>query len=218
MRKRSTVPIDVVYREGRAAQQIAEYCREAGIDLAVMCTHGRGGFSRFWLGSTADGLLRQLAVPTLLIRGTRGTARSTPSDVSFPRILVPLDRSPHAEAAMHAAIAFAGETAVTLTLLSVIHPMTAVSDTGFPTQAEREYCAQYLEPLAERYRHEGRAIEVETEVTADVAQAIIDHANRHASSLIALATQGLGGVQRFVIGSVADKLIRTAPMPVLVVP
>ena len=62
------------------------------------------------------------------------------------------------------------------------------------------------------------AQEVETAVTANVGKAIVDHAKRREASLIALATQGMGGVQRFVVGSVADKLIRTAPMPVLVIP
>lgn len=218
VRRRSSIPVEVVYRTGRPVQQIAAYCAQAEIHLVVMCTHGRGGFSRFWLGGVADGLLRQLTVPTLLIRGRRGGVPVTPAGMEFPRILVPLDGSPHAEGAVDAAMALLGEAPATLTLLRVIHPMTTVGDTAFPTRAERECCAQYLEPLAARHRREGLNLEVETAVTADVAKGILVHAERHNVSLIALATQGLGGVQRFVVGSVADKLIRTAPMPVLVVP
>jgi nucleotide-binding universal stress UspA family protein len=63
-----------------------------------------------------------------------------------------------------------------------------------------------------------RSVAVETAVTANVGRAIVEHAKRHDASLIALSTQGLSGVQRFVVGSVADKLLRTAPMPLLVLP
>jgi nucleotide-binding universal stress UspA family protein len=56
LRKRTMAPVEAVSREGRIVPVIAAYATEAGIDLIVMCTHGRGGFERFWLGSVADGL------------------------------------------------------------------------------------------------------------------------------------------------------------------
>jgi nucleotide-binding universal stress UspA family protein len=55
-------------------------------------------------------------------------------------------------------------------------------------------------------------------VHGNVGRAIIELAKQYDASLIALVTQGLGGFQRMLMGSVADKLIRTAPMPVLVCP
>lgn len=217
-RKQTAVQVDVVFRRGRAAQEIAEYAKDQSIDLVVMCTHGRGGFERLWLGSVADALLRQLTVPTLLVRAARGAALPEPGATLFPRVLVPVDGSPHAEQAVQAALTLVGDTPVAVTLLSVVHPTAAMGAKAFPSDAERELCARYLEPLAVRHRGPGRSIEVETAVTANVGKAIVEHAKRHDASLVALATQGLGGVQRFVVGSVADKLIRTAPMPVLVVP
>lgn len=217
-RKQPAVQVDVAYRSGRPAPIIADFAATEGADLVVLCTHGRGGFERLWLGSVADALLRQLTVPTLLVRGARGVALPEPGEDLFPRVLVPLDGSPRAERALGAAIGLVGTAPAAFTLLSVVHPTAAMGAKSFPSQAERELCASYLEPLAARHRVVGRSVEVATAVTANVGRAIVDHAKRHEASLIALATQGLGGVQRFIVGSVADKLLRTAPVPVLVVP
>ncbi|HRQ77431.1 MAG TPA: universal stress protein [Gemmatimonadaceae bacterium] len=217
-RKQTAVQVDVVYREGRPAPAIAEFATTEGVSLVVLCTHGRGGFERLWLGSVADALLRQLTVPTLLVRGARGADLPEPGEELFPHILVPLDGSPRAERALAEAIGLVGNASVSLTLLSVVHPTAAMGAKSFPSQAERELCASYLEPLAARHRTERRSIAVETTVTANVGRAIVEHAKRHDASLIALATQGLGGVQRFIVGSVADKLLRTSPVPVLVLP
>lgn len=218
MRKQTAVQVDVAYRSGRPAPTIAEFATTERADLVVLCTHGRGGFERLWLGSVADALLRQLTVPTLLVRGARGVALPEPGEELFPHVLVPLDGSPRAESALDAAIGLVGTAASAFTLLSVVHPTAAMGAKSFPSQAERDLCASYLEPLAVRHRAGGRRVAVETAVTANVGRAIVEHAKRHEASLIALATQGLGGVQRFIVGSVADKLLRTSPVPVLVVP
>lgn len=217
-RKETAVQVDVVYRTGRPASEIADFAAQERVGLVVLCTHGRGGFERLWIGSVADALLRHLTVPTLLVRGSRAATLPEHGEALFPRALVPLDGSPRAEHAVQAALELVADAPLALTVLSVVPPTAAMGAKSFPSPAERELCAGYLEPLAVRHRGEGRSVEVETAVTANVARAIIEHAKRHDASVIAMATQGLGGLQRFIMGSVADKLLRTAPMPVLVVP
>lgn len=217
-RKRTAVQVDLIFRVGRPAAEIADVATREAVGLVVLCTHGRGGFERLWLGSVADALLRHLTLPILLVRGSRGVTLPEPGETLFPRVLVPLDGSKQAERALHAATELVGDAEVAFTLLSVLHPTAAMGAKSFPSHAERELCASYLEPLALRHRRERRSVEVETAVTVNVGRAIIEHAKRHDASLIALATQGMGGVQRLVVGSVADKLLRSAPMPVLVVP
>lgn len=218
LRKRTSVTVESVLREGKVVPTIAHYAREAQVQLIVMCTHGRGGFERLWLGSVADGLLRQLPVPILLVRGTRTLPKGDVGIPAFPRIVVALDGSPRAEAAVDATLALLGQGPATLTLVNVVHPTAVIASHSVPSRAEAEMCAEYLEPLAARHRSAHCEIEVATAAHASVARAVIDLATRHEASLIAIATQGRGGVERFVIGSVADKLIRTAPTPVLVVP
>jgi nucleotide-binding universal stress UspA family protein len=217
-RKRTLVPVESVLREGKVVPTIASFATEAGVGLVVMCTHGRGGFERFWLGSVADGLIRHLSVPLLLVRAARKSPKADADAAPFSRIVVALDGSSRAERALTETIHLVQSTPTALTLVNVVHPTAAMASHSFPSRAEQEMCANYLEPQAQRHRSESCEIGVETVAYANVGRAILEVAKRHDATLIALATQGLGGAQRLIVGSVADKLIRTAPMPVLVVP
>ncbi len=217
-RKRTSVPVESVLLEGKVVPTIAAFAAEAGVGLVVMCTHGRGGFERLWLGSVADGLIRQLTVPLLLVRAARKSAKAAAEPVPFARIVVALDGSPRAERALTETIDLVQSMPTALTLVNVVHPTAALASHSFPSRAEQEMCANYLEPLAQRHRSASCEIGVETVAYANVGRAILEVATRHDATLIALATQGLGGAQRLIVGSVADKLIRTATIPVLVVP
>ena len=53
---------------GRAADRLADYAEENGVDLIVMATHGRSGVSRWVRGSVADRILRAVSVPVLMVR------------------------------------------------------------------------------------------------------------------------------------------------------
>ena len=217
-RKRTTVPVECVLREGKIVPTLAAYATEAGVGLIVMCTHGRGGFERLWLGSVADGLIRHLPVPVLLVRAARRAAKSDATVAPFERIVVALDGSPRAERALTEAMELVQSAPTALTLVNVVHPTSALASHSFPSRAEQEMCATYLEPLAARHRTATCEIAVETLAYANIGRAVLEIAKRHDAQLIALATQGLGGAERFIVGSVADKLIRTASVPVLVVP
>src|SRR5262245_3693054 len=78
--------------DGPIAETLSEHARSVGASLIVMTTHGRGPFSRFWLGSVTDQLLRNSPIPLLVVRPTSNEA---PVDRDWkPRsILVPLDGS-----------------------------------------------------------------------------------------------------------------------------
>lgn len=218
LRKRTMAPVEAVWREGKVVPTLAAYATEAGVDLIVMCTHGRGGFERFWLGSVADGLIRHLPAPVLLVRAGRKSAKNVADSAQFSRIVVALDGSPRAESALEATMAMVQSAPTAITLVNVVHPTAALASHSFPSRAEQDMCATYLEPLAARHRTESCEIAVETLANANIGRAILEIAKRHDAQLIALATQGLGGAERFIVGSVADKLIRTSPVPVLVVP
>ena len=91
-RKQTAVQVDVAYRSGRPAPTIADYAATEGVDLVVLCTHGRGGFSRFWLGSVADGVMRRSEAPVLLIKPGE-EAPSIEREQAITRVLIPLDGS-----------------------------------------------------------------------------------------------------------------------------
>ena len=208
---------------GPVGPALARYVQELGIDLVVMATHGRGGVRRAWLGSVADHLVRQLQVPLLLVRPAEGAA--TASVATATQILVPLDGSPLAEGVLGPATDLAHLWGAELTLLRVVHPVVFYGDEllGWPAPYDKELTAHlrsqaedYVRDIAERLRRDGLRASGVAVVGWGAADAILTTAGPEQVAAIAIATHGRGGVQRLALGSVADKLIRAAEVPVLV--
>lgn len=217
-RRLTTAAVEGVFRDGAVASTLVAYAAESDAGLIVMSTHGRGGFQRFWLGSVTDAVLRQVTVPVLLVRGTRTVAKRILGAPPFVRAVVPVDGSARAEEALSAAKALFGKAPARITLVHVLHPMSAVAGMNLKRDPEAEVVRDYLEPLARRTASETLEVRHEVKIDAHVARVLLAAAEAHDADLIAIAGQGMGGVQRLLVGSVADKLIRSAAVPVLVVP
>jgi nucleotide-binding universal stress UspA family protein len=144
----------------------------------------------------------------------------------YRHILVPLDGSALAEQVLpHVHALAANEGTSKVTLLRAVPPVftTSVDYSGLMASdisdsmitLEREAEA-YLEGVADTFRAEGYS--VDTEVSAmPAAEAILDYAESQHADLIAIATHGRSGISRFVFGSVTQKVVQTAPVPVLVI-
>ena len=103
LRKKGSVPMSSALVGGTIVEGILERARSTDADLIVMTTHGRGPLSRFWLGSVADGLLRQARLPVLMLHPSE---HSEPNrEPGLRHILIPLDGSELAEGALEHAIA-----------------------------------------------------------------------------------------------------------------
>lgn len=218
VQKLTAVRVEGMFREGHPSVVIVEAASAPDVDLVIMSTHGRGGLQRFWLGSVSDAVVRQVHVPVLLVRGARPIAKRLKDAPPFSRVVVPLDGSSRAEQALEATRTLLGATPGRITLVHVVHPMTAMASANVQRDAAREASEAYLAPLAQRLQGATLEVRHETAVSTQVARVVLEAAETHSADLIAIAGQGLSGVQRFLVGSVADKLIRTAAVPVLVVP
>jgi nucleotide-binding universal stress UspA family protein len=218
------IKVTTVSLTGPVAETLTEWIDETDPDLLVMTTHGRGAFGRVLLGSVADRLVRMLEVPIILLRPP---ADDTPpaSDWSPREILVGLDGSRLAEAALPPAVEIARLFRVPLTVLQVIEPLPVVADpplsfaTGYDeriSEALRREAQDYLDGVAEVLRKDGLQAGAVARMGWSAAGALLEPAPERAG-LIAIATHGRGGVKRALLGSVADKLIRAAQVPVLVV-
>jgi nucleotide-binding universal stress UspA family protein len=206
------------FREGPILDEIEAAIDDVSAAMVVMATHGRGGVSRLWLGSVTDALLRRCTVPVMVTRTARKWTLTTATEPFFPRVLVAVDGSPLAEDALERAISLLGESTGEFVLVRVEDaPIAAVSSTWI-SEATLRVREGYLEPLAERFRSPQRTIRTRAVVHHDPARAILDLAKEEHAFAIALATHGRTGVRRAVIGSVADKVIRGASVPVLVCP
>lgn len=216
--KKSGVTVVTQFRDGEILPELQAAVREVSADLIVMATHGRGGVSRMWLGSTADALLRELRVPLLLIRKARKYTAVLPNEPFFPRVLVALDGSPLSERALTEVVRLVGDDTAHLVLARVEDaPIAAVSQ-AWVDETQRQLTKDYLEPLAARYRTGDRKVTTQVLVHGDVARALLDTAASERAFLIAIATHGRRGARRLVLGSVADKIVRGTELPILVVP
>jgi nucleotide-binding universal stress UspA family protein len=224
LREGGTRLSSAVMLDGKAGPRLAQYVHELGIDLVVMATHGRGGIQRAWLGSVADHLIRNLDVPVLLVRPKEnGSAPHHRPGVG--QILVPLDGSPLAEEALDAAAALASAWDTELTLLRVVQPVVLSEDSLFPipasydeelTAMSRTQAEDYLRDVVERMHGQGIRATSAAVVGWNAVHSILKAAPPDHVAAIVLATHGRGGLQRLLLGSVADKLVRGADVPVLV--
>ncbi len=210
---------------GRVSTTISDTARDLAADLVVLTTHGRGAFQRAWLGSTADQLLRRLERPLLLPPTPAGGGPFTGDQVRH--VLVPLDGSEAAEAVLDVLpLVLPPSEGVRLTLASIVEEGLRVPAIYLPhTISEealhgesREKAEAYLGSISGRLKARGIDI-VETRVLAagDAAHGLLRYLQDADVEMITLTTHGRGGVSRFFVGGVADKLIRGARLPALII-
>ena len=225
LREHSGLRISSVTIDGPTEPALAKYVQDIGADMVAMTTHGRGGVRDAWLGSVADRLVRRLDVPVMVAR-TSVEAGPRPAPPIIRQILVPLDGSTLAETALAPAEALAGLFEAELMLVQIVPPLTAGSllpvtfAAGYETEAvalQRKQAQDYLERLGEDLRKRGARVRAIVVVGRNVGEALINLANSERIDLLAIATHGRSGIERMMLGSVADKLIRAAGPPVLVV-
>lgn len=220
---------DAEVLSGPVVEHLARRAGEAA-DLVVMATHGRGPLSRLWLGSVADGMVRRCPVPVLLVR-PRGDEDDgegeAPGAGGFRHVLVPLDGSRLARRAIGPASRLAERPDGVLTLVRVVVPVTlsGLGPADVPsgvdvsaTEAAEEQAEERLEATARELR-ERLGLEVRSRVVRDPrpAEAVLRATSEEGADATALATHGRGGLRRVLLGSVADKVVRGARTPVLVV-
>ncbi len=219
--------VEVVIRSGDTADAIMEAA--AGCDLVVMTTRGRGAAGRILFGSIADRISRYGNTPTLLVRTPDETAAVPVPD----RIVVPLDGSDLAERALPMATTLAHGMSLPLRLVravdlddvrATIHEQRAAG--GEPAMSEEhtyeearqlteERVAAYLKESAASLEADG--LEVETSILHGTPVFELLHAIQ-VDHLVVMSSHGRRGFRRWMLGSVAEKLVRESAAPVVLVP
>jgi nucleotide-binding universal stress UspA family protein len=203
----------VIESAGALQEQLIEYGTEHDVDRIVMGTHGRTRLNRLVLGSVAEWTLRESPVPVLTVH------EDSSPDPDFEKILVPTDGSKHANAAVERAIQMASEIDSALHIVHVVN-ITAVSGeygSGEILQALEESGQRAVDDAIDRAEHAGvRSIEA-TVLSGRPAKATVDYATDHDVSLVVMGTHGRSGLARYLLGSVTEKVVRVADMPVLTV-
>lgn len=214
--------------EGDPTAEMLRTIERQGVDLVAMSTHGRGSIGRVVFGSVADRVARTSPVPVLLIRPDLTAA--VPDAVEIRRLLVPLDGSDLAEEALPLAAELAQRLAIPIHLLRAIDAasvLASLSGGSFfpvtPPQGVYDQLIKDLDDSARAYltgvatRLQAQGVDVSWDVLDgspyfEIANAI------QPDDLVVITSHGRGGIMRWLLGSVAEKLVREAPAPILLVP
>jgi nucleotide-binding universal stress UspA family protein len=213
-------PVTTTVREGRADEVIVNAARERLSTLIVMATHGRSGPVRIALGSVAEKVLLTSPNPLLLVRARKDHDAAREAEVK--NIVVPLDGSATAEEILPFAAASARLLNAAVTVTWVVQPLYDYEGyaTGLYDAADkemREMAAGYLEKVCGRLRSAGVSKAEGALLSGTPAAKIVELAENTPGSLIAMTTHGRSGFGRFILGSVADRVVHNAPCPVLLI-
>jgi nucleotide-binding universal stress UspA family protein len=203
---------------GPAAQAILRAADEERADVIVMSTHGRGGLGRWLYGSVADDLLRHATLPIVLV--SAACERNWSIEGPF-RLLVPLDGSPLAEAALGPAGEVADALGAELVLLRVVEPADGFAALGtayLPAKSHGvlDEAQAYLDGISTSPSMAGRMTSRRI-AAGDPAAKIAAVARDENVDLIVMSTHGSGGLARLTMGSVATSVLHRAATPMLLV-
>ncbi len=201
-------------RGGQPADEILAFAEAKGADLIVLGTHGRRGVRRLVLGSVAEAVMHNAPCPVMVWPG--GSASR-----SIARIVVPMDFSLHAEAAFAHAKGLASVYGASVALLFVAEERTVplFSDTGVPAVTTLKLHPAAIAQAEAALRQlnantPGPPGPVSYHVrVGSPAREILTFAQDRSTDLIMMGTRGLEGLQAW-LGSVADRVLRSAPCPV----
>ncbi len=219
------VQVDVQF--GAPAPCIIESASTHAATLIVMATHGYGGLRRWALGSVTDRVVQSSNMPVLVVRGHRHVLRSPATPPQLKRILVPLDGSELAEQALPLACMLAEVAHADLHLFQAVFPISgALYPSELLTSPDvgseallKSICRNtttYLEYVASTLHHPCYSVSVGTTV-GHPAEAILIEAEQQHADLIVMVTHGYGGIQRWALGSVADKVLHATTTPILII-
>jgi nucleotide-binding universal stress UspA family protein len=207
------VPADSEVRVGDVYDEIQAATSRLKPELVVMGTHGRRGAERWFMGSTTEKLLRRSPVPVLAIRGTDETRRVA---APFRHILVTTDFSSGTSDALAYALSLARENQSKVTLLHVVHLIAADLSNNYREKATELYYKDLEALVPPEVR---KWCDVVTRVESGIPyRVILRLLEVEKVDLLVMNIHGKGMLDRALLGSTADRVVRGASCPVLMVP
>jgi nucleotide-binding universal stress UspA family protein len=200
---------------------ILHAAEEENVDLIVMATRGRGFLGRAMVGSVADRVARTSPVPVLLIHPQEHDIPARAQEVgNIRRVVVPLDGSELARQALPVAERFARLLTIPIRLLRAIDLQGEWifgedDDVESLMEPMRQDLAEELQAEADRLKSGGIPASFVLSVGA-VTKVIRDAVEP--GDFVVMTSHGAGGLRRWLLGSTAEKLIRSGMAPVMMVP
>jgi nucleotide-binding universal stress UspA family protein len=208
---------------GDPAAEIVEAAANGGASMIVMASHGRGALGRLLHGAVADDVARQATVPVMVIR----KELEGPGPVGVMRLVLPVDGSTLAEESLPFATTLAQRLGTPILLVRSVDvaelmPPAVGMGEAVPfevyDETEREMrqdAEQYLQDVAAKLRAGG--LNVTAQVLFGPPASAISEVT-HAGDLVILVSHERSGIARWLMGSVAEQLVRVDEVPVILVP
>ena len=207
--------------KGKAEDVVIEKAATDKNTLIVMATHGRSGIQRWLLGSVASKVLHGATNHMLLVRANEGG--KTDGESALKTVIVPVDGSPLAEQVLPHVVELAKKMKLEVILMRAyaLPPSVSAEDYGFYSadlldhlEAEaRDYLADKVNEVKQK------GVENVTSVVTPGygAEEIITLARKTPDNFIAMSTHGRSGIQRWVLGSVTERVVQHSGDPVLII-
>ena len=219
--KRFSVEAEVI--AGDPADIIIQTAVRHTVEMIVMASHGRGAVGRWTFGSVADRVARESLVPVMIVCPTTGD----PIPPEVRRLVLPYDGSELAANAIPFAIEVAARQSLPVHLVRVINPAAAlypaiarsapVSDELYQTafDTEKLTAEEVLAAAAARFKERGVTATTQTVVGPTVTgiESVLERGD-----VVVITSHGRGGIRRWLLGSIAERLIRDGKAPVVMVP
>ncbi|WP_273838594.1 universal stress protein [Halococcus sp. PRR34] len=202
--------------QGEPYSTILDYAELRDVDVIAMPTHGRQGLERLLLGSTTERVVRRAESPVLTIRPDSDVTVTHP----YQNVLVPTDGSDCAREALETGVDVATAETAGLHLLSVVD----VTSLGVDVRIQMK--VKFLEENATEIVEDATEFAMDASVDpvsgsvvlgTSIHDEILSYVDEHDVDLVVLGTHGRTGFDRYMLGSVTEKLVRTSPIPVLTV-
>jgi nucleotide-binding universal stress UspA family protein len=211
-----------VVAEGNAAGRIINYARDKDVDLVIISSHGQSGLSEWNINSVVQKVILRAYTPTLIVRAYERVTEEL-TELSYDRLMVPLDGSKRAECVLPWARNLAGFHHCKLLLTHVVRkpevprraPLTGEESELVErlTALNREEGEQYLKGLGDRL-----SLEVETRLVVSDSPAAALHAlvEEESIDMVLLAAHGYSGGAQWPYGSIALNFIAYGSKPLLI--
>jgi nucleotide-binding universal stress UspA family protein len=220
------LPVATEVLEGRPAEEIRDWVSSHGVDLTVLGSHGESGWTEWSLASTARKLIEGISGSVLLVPAW-SVQEPLKDEVTYDRILVPLDGSPRAESVIPLASSVARAHGSQMLLLHIV-PRPECSCPCSLNEEERDLEQRlvdrnaraakiYLERVRDHVAGDGLRVCTLVTIDSDVRGEILRRIAENHVDLVVFSGHGRGGRAERPFGSVASFLLEHATAPLLVV-
>ncbi len=201
--KELAIQVRSVNLAGNPAEEIVKYADSENTGLIVMSTHGQSGIRQWTIGSVANKVVRATKQPVALVRA-EVPRPDVPRKDMLRKALLPLDGSKESEAALPYVAELASRLGMSVILVQVL----AIGD--------KALAEDYLEKIGAQLKQKGVTVESRV-IFGEAATEIINLADEIHADVVAMSTHGRSGIGRWVLGSVAERVLYEGNTPLLLV-